>query len=348
MTVSINYNEIYNQVETELGALRTEKELLLEQQHRIEQRLGAINEHQAKLQRVFDSLADLLPMDGFRQDAVSLIELVANENLSDDGAAVAVEPTLANGSAPSFAETPNETDDRAENVASSVVGAEPSGQTPEFVETAEDFAQPTSIPASSHDRADVSEELSPNVMGAREPTVRQLTDFDRRDFFERFPHVTRTHPVHILTGKLLEYFGYGLKLAEIARLIEQLGYQHNSRNFTDSVHSALKNKRKATGEFRFNAAKSVWELSQWQNERLETEKAESAKTATGNGNAPTTRLTEQVETQIAKQLGKAKKQTAAASSEKAAGASTASNNQPELSGEQGKQRAVKVYKAQRR
>lgn len=96
-----------------------------------------------------------------------------------------------------------------------------------------------------------------------EAVLRQVADFDPQDFLASFPYITTTHPVHFLAGKLLEYFGYGLKLVEIARLIELLGYRHNSRNFTDSVHSALKNKRKTAGEFLFNARKSVWELSHW-------------------------------------------------------------------------------------
>lgn len=338
MTPSINYSEIYNHVESELRGLRAEKELMLEQQERIEQRLSAICAREAKLQRAVDSLVDLLPADKSRQ-AGPLVESIVDANLNGDSAAVPTEPTVANDSASTFAEMPNEVNDRAEDVASSLVEAEPSKQTTEFVEIAEDFAQPAFAVASGDANAAVLSELPLTAASAHEPFVRQLADFDVRDFFERFPHVTNTHPVHILAGKLLEYFGYGLKLAEIARLIEQLGYQHNSRNFTDSVHSALKNKRKATGEFRFNAAKSVWELSRWQNERLDAEKTGAAKPAASE-NAPTTALTQQIETRIARQLGKTKKQTATES--------TGAENQLDSSGEQGKQRAVKVYKAQRR
>jgi hypothetical protein len=49
--------------------------------------------------------------------------------------------------------------------------------------------------------------------------------------------------------------------SDIIHIMKMDRHRHNSRNFTDSVHSALKNKRKTTGEFLFNARKSVWELS---------------------------------------------------------------------------------------
>ena len=80
--------------------------------------------------------------------------------------------------------------------------------------------------------------ISADTNANEEKILRQVADFDPQDFSARFPYITTTHPVHFLAVKLLEYFGYGLKLAEIARLIELIGYRHNSRNFTDSVHSA--------------------------------------------------------------------------------------------------------------
>jgi hypothetical protein len=259
-----DYQEIHSNVETELRTLQAKKEQLEQQRQNIEQRLDVINRHEDKLRRVADSLADLLAVGVSAQakevdsaslaaDAVepSVIEQTEPQQGTDSstGQKKTAAPTETDALSSTELQVPFAPTEASESLAPSV----PSAQGLE-----EGQSSPSATTISHNDVAVLAD------IGAKEEAVlRQVADFDPQDFLASFPYITTTHPVHFLAGKLLEYFGYGLKLVEIARLIELLGYRHNSRNFTDSVHSALKNKRKTTGEFLFNARKSVWELSHW-------------------------------------------------------------------------------------
>ncbi len=266
-----DYQEIHSNVETELRTLRAKKEQLEQQRQNIEQRLDSINRHEDKLRRVADSLADLLAVG---------VSAQAKEVDSAPLAADAVEPFVIEQTEPQQGTdrsteqkktaAPTETDALSgtelqaplapTEASESSAPLAPSAPSAQGLEDRQSSPSATTI---FHNDAAVSADI-----GAKEEAVlRQVADFDPQDFLASFPYITATHPVHFLAGKLLEYFGYGLKLVEIARLIELLGYRHNSRNFTDSVHSALKNKRKTTGEFLFNARKSVWELSHWAGNR---------------------------------------------------------------------------------
>ena len=337
MTPAISYNEIHSTVETELRSLLAEKEQLQEQLQNIEQRLGVINQHEEKLRRVRDSLADLLSINPVADSTNG--EAVLNT-------ADAAEPSIA--AEPVIAVQSEEI--AAEAAASAVEAAgEPDSQEL-LLETGESTESANSSDESAHSsapesdagesaasRATLSVETPSPIASPNTLSVPQVADFNSKDFFERFPHISKTHPVHVLARKLLEYFGSGLRLSEIARLIEQLGYRHNSRNFTDSVHSALKNKRKATGEFRFNAQKSVWELSHWENSdvvvrRKEPEAEQAKETSSGNSEnsqATVNVLTGQEERAVAKQLSKA---------------NTRNNQAPPKKNLKG---GIKVYKAQK-
>ena len=359
MTASINYDEIHRHVQAELHALQTEKARLLEQRQIIERRLGAVHLREAKLQRVIESLADLFSVDDSRRaahpatagDAATLIA---------DGTPAGGEPTAEREFETTLAAVPVDAADRGANdaVPNNVETTFSDGETTSspitteligLADNAEDLLQPALESESDNAETTVTCASTTHVVSLNERTVRRVADFAARDFFERLPHITNTHPVHILAAKLLDYFGYGLKLHEIAGLIEQLGYKHNSRNFTDSVHSALKNKRKTTGEFRFNAAKSVWELAHWQTADLSSDKASrratdaaSAENAAVNA-APTTLLTRQVETAIAEQLSKAKTDQSHSPARQSA---TGTGKKP-ISAGTGKDtiRAIKVYKS---
>lgn len=265
MTPAISYDEIHSNVEAELQTLQAEKEQLEGQRQNIEQRLEEIIRHEEKLRRVFESLADLLAvyppvqtLDQSREvnpvpfasaiDEALLIEQSGTQQVK------AISMNQEETTAPS--DLDGSTNEESESLVSAV----------QVVEDSASVAQELGTYGSSMSEASPSEDSAANsadTSADEEKILRRVADFDAQDFSARFPYITTTHPVHFLAGKLLEYFGYGLKLAEIARLIELIGYRHNSRNFTDSVHSALKNKRKTTGEFRFNAKKSVWELSHW-------------------------------------------------------------------------------------
>lgn len=274
MTPMTDYEEIHSNVEAELRTLQAEKEQLVRQRQNIEQRLEVINRHEEKLRRIVESLADLLAVNPPLQTSAQTTEIDSAMLAAD-----AVEPSVVVQPEPqgimdgstTQEETAAPTDTRA------LSGTEPEASFPP-IEANESSASPAqelgdeqngtgAATVSLDDTAVVLNRADPN----EEAVLRQVADFDPQDFFNRFPYITTTHPVHFQAGKLLEYFGYGLKLAEIARLIGLLGYRHNSRNFTDSVHSALKNKRKTTGEFRFNARKSVWELSHWAGNNPETD-----------------------------------------------------------------------------
>ena len=309
MTSAINYEEFHSTVETDLRSLLAEKEQLQEQFQNIEQRLAVISLHEEKLRRVRDSLAALLAVNPVADSTPGEMELntanaAENLNTAETSIGEVSEPTVEQAAAtaastnlepksPELLLQSSEPENSSETASSSVAAA-----------AAEQGVASLATPSSIGDAAVLTNSAS-------EAPILQIADFAPEDFFERFPHISKTHPVHVLARKLLEYFGSGLRLAEIARLIEQLGYRHNSRNFTDSVHSALKNKRKATGEFRFNAQKSVWELSHWHSNNVaagnapETEEAKEITAEASREPTPTV-LTEQVERAVAKQLSKAK------------------------------------------
>lgn len=265
MARAISYDEIHSNVEAELQTLQTEKEQLERQRQNIEQRLEEIIRHEEKLQRVFESLADLLavyppvaiPDQSKEVNPVPFASGIDEASLVEQSGAQQVKATSMNQeetTAPS--DSDSSTGEESEALVLAVQAVEVSASATQELGADEGSMSQAS---SFEDSAAISADTSAN----EEKILRRVADFDPQDFSARFPYLTTTHPVHFLAGKLLEYFGYGLKLAEIARLIELIGYRHNSRNFTDSVHSALKNKRKTTGEFRFSAQKSVWELSHW-------------------------------------------------------------------------------------
>lgn len=263
-----DYQEIYSNIETELRTLEAKKEQLEQQRQNIEQRLDSINRQEDKLRRVADSLADLLALgvsaqakevdsprlaaDALEPSVIEQTEPQPGTNQST-GRKQTAAPTGTDALSGTELQAPFAPTEASEYLASSASSAQ----------GLEDGQSSPSATAISHNEVAVLADIS----AKEEAVLRPVADFDPQDFLDSFPYITATHPVHFLAGKLLEYFGYGLKLAEIARLIELLGYRHNSRNFTDSVHSALKNKRKTTGEFLFNARKSVWELSHWAENR---------------------------------------------------------------------------------
>lgn len=255
MTSAISYDEIHSNVEAELQTLKAEKEQLEQRRQEIEQRLEEINRHEEKLRRVFESLADLLAI--YPPVRISVASGIDEVSLIEQSGTQQVKVTSMNQEdKTALSDSDSSTNEESEALVSAVQAVE--GSAVATQELAADKGNMNEASPSENSAA-----LSTDTSANKEKILRQVADFDPQDFSARFPYITTTHPVHFLAGKLLEYFGYGLKLAEIARLIELIGYRHSSRNFTDSVHSALKNKRKTTGEFRFNARKSVWELSHW-------------------------------------------------------------------------------------
>ena len=360
-----DYDEFRKHVQAELLALQADKELLLEERRSIEGRLDAINRHEAKLQSVVDSLIALL--------AVAADRLAETDAAVSAIAAATATPETHDAPESAIAEAPQSATEPTADAAAAVIESEPTSEPPSgllLIETAGAAGEPNAIiapPPPSLEPCRITSTPVPAV-AATPPLVTaielpRVKDFAANDFFRRFPHVANTHPVHLLAAKLLEYFGYGLKLAEIARLIERLGYRHSSQNFTDSVHSALKNKRKATGEFRFNRTTSVWELARWQNNHqtandanpaanvlsaAASDHARAVVTARADeiGKASTTLLTRQVETRIAREL--AKPRTGAAQTLSGdTPAPAPGKRRPEATGERGGTSGIRVYKLQK-
>lgn len=331
-----DYQEIHSNVETELRTLQAKKEQLEQQRQNIDQRLDVINRQEDKLRRVADSLADLLAVG---------VSAQAKEVDSAPLAADAVEPSVIEQTEPQQetdsstgqkkTAAPTETDALSgTELQAPFAPTETSESSAPSAQGLEDGQSSPSATTTSHNDAAVSADI-----GAKEEAVlRQVADFDPQDFLAGFPYITTTHPVHFLAGKLLEYFGYGLKLVEIARLIELLGYRHNSRNFTDSVHSALKNKRKTTGEFSFNARKSVWELAHWAgNSPISVDSAIDKADKTAGDKTPVVGQPRQAEVEN-NGTSPNSRETAKPSPKTAAG---------NKSGKKGTDRPIKVLKSQR-
>lgn len=234
--------------------LQTEKSQIELRFLQIEQHIGQIDSHEEKLRRVFDSLSDLLDADGTHQTEILGAPVTQVEDSEDEvkDASHFLRPVEIE-STPVVA--PPKIADQATSIS---VEAE----TPESAstDTAILLDQLRAIGENNVDSTTLPVNNAASVVTANQSLEEKVSTFNPTDFFTRFPHIQRTHPIHVLARKLLEYFDAGLKLGEITRLIERLGYQHSSRNFVDSVHSALKNKRKTTGEFRFNTKKGIWEL----------------------------------------------------------------------------------------
>src|SRR5690349_6485762 len=83
-------------------------------------------------------------------------------------------------------------------------------------------------------------------------------------FFRSYPHLEGAQqPIHILAEKLLDYLGKPTKLRDLTNYIVKIGYRHHSQNFTNTVHTVLKNKRERDGSFYFDPKERMWELGHW-------------------------------------------------------------------------------------
>lgn len=241
-TASFDYAGLNSSVAAELESLRAEKQLLSENIRTTEQRLSAISLREEKLARLSESLTDLLttypPVTNHEADLSSSTE---NEKSAIEETSPSIQ---SNESA--LLETNNlikGTDETSVN---------------EF-----EIASP--IPDSALD----SDSGSETEIVDSPATIHR--EFNKTAFFEFYSHLEGAQqPIHVLAEKLLEYLGRPTKLRDLTSYILELGYRHHSQNFTNTVHTVLKNKRERNGGFYFDPKERMWELGHWRNSTQST------------------------------------------------------------------------------
>jgi hypothetical protein len=229
---SFEYAILSNSVAAELESLRAEKQQLAENIRQTEQRLSDISLREEKLARFSESLTDLLtvyPANGQNQATLS------STSESENPAVPETSPEIqTNESAPQINEEP-------------VIDAGAALLNSENTSPVE-----SSVP-DSESEGEIAE--SP---------VTNNREFDKGQFLDAYPHLRNAQqPIHVLAEKLLEYFGRPTKLRDLTQYILELGYRHHSQNFTNTVHTVLKNKRERNGSFYFDPQERMWELGHW-------------------------------------------------------------------------------------
>jgi hypothetical protein len=231
---SFDYAVLNDSVAAELESLRAEKQTLAENIRTTELRLTEISQREEKLARLSESLTDLLTAYPINETAQ------------------ATSPSIES-------ETPNAEKDSFESPANEsalLTGEEAvvdAGQTT-LLDAANASPAESSVPEADLD----GEIIVPPTITHRE--------FNKAEFFKIYPHLEGAQqPIHILAQKLLEYIGRPAKLRDLTNYIVELGYRHNSQNFTNTVHTVLKNKRERNGGFYFDPKERMWELGHWRN-----------------------------------------------------------------------------------
>lgn len=283
-TASSDYAVLNNTIASELKSLREEKQALEQNIRTTEERLSEISLREEKLARLSESLTDLLttyPSVANHQADLSSAE-------SEKSSIVETTPaSQLNDSA--LLETDNlikETDETAGNEL--------------------EIASPAPDSALVSDSEPESEVVDPSATIHRE--------FNKAAFFGFYPHLEGAQqPIHVLAEKLLEYLGRPTKLRDLTDYIVEIGYRHHSQNFTNTVHTVLKNKRERNGGFYFDPKERMWELGHWRNSSTQS-------TTTDEGVVSNLETTEQSEQQqTSQQTQGAKKKTSPIKVIKAAG-----------------------------
>ncbi len=231
-TASFDYAVLNDSVGAELESLRAEKQLLEENIRTTEKRLSEISLREEKLARLSDSLTDLLttyPENTTIQPTLPLAE--SEKTISEETAAVG---------------EPNETAVLRKESALADAGNK------DLPDSEAAFPAQTS-----------ALETEPEAVVPKTTAIAPR-EFNREEFFENYPHLKGAQqPIHVLAEKLLEYLGRPMKLRDLTDYILKLGYRHHSQNFTNTVHTVLKNKRDRSGSFYFDPKERMWELGHW-------------------------------------------------------------------------------------
>lgn len=233
-TAPFDYAVLNDSVAAELESLRAEKQILEANIRTIGQRLSEISLREEKLARLSESLTDLLttyPPDKTLQDTLP---------------------------------SPSE---REKQFAAKIPETSQPAESALFLVTETGVEQRGSAPISaSEPESDTESAFPKSESGNQAPSIaaEMPREFNREEFFALYPHLKGgQQPIHILAEKLLEYLGRPTKLRDLTEHILKLGYRHHSQNFTNTVHTVLKNKRDRNNSFYFDPKQRMWELGHW-------------------------------------------------------------------------------------